>query len=328
MSNLLERRVHYKPFSYPWAYETYREHEKMHWMVDEVSLTEDIKDWNTKLTDSEKNLLTQLFRFFTQGDVDVASAYSRVYIPLFGGSPEVRMMLTSFANREGEHVAAYSSLIDELGLPEIEYKAFLEYEAMSRKHEYITGALERSESFPNMREMVKSVAIYSAFTEGMQLFSSFAMLLSFQNRGLMRGMGTIIDWSVRDESLHVEGMIKLARTLIQENIEVWDDELRGEIYQICRDMVNLEDEFIDLAFELGDIQGLVKGDVHEYIRYIADRRLLQLGLKPNFGVSKNPFPWIESILGLTAHTNFFEARSTEYTKGGIIGDRSEVSYER
>jgi ribonucleoside-diphosphate reductase beta chain len=325
MSNLLEPRDYYKPFAYPWAYDAFRTHAKMHWLVEEVPLSEDVKEWNTKLTKEERNLLTQLFRFFTQGDVDVANAYTSVYLPIFGKTPEVRMMLTSFADREGEHVAAYSALIDELGLPEIEYKAFLEYEAMADKHNYIKGALKRSEGATDIRELIKSIAIYSAFTEGMQLFSSFAMLLSFQNRGLMRNMGTIVEWSIKDESEHVAGLVQLARTLIEENIEVWDDELRGEIYEIARQMVDSEDKFIDLAFELGDIEGLLKEDVKGYVRFITDRRLLQLGMKPNFGIKENPLPWLNDILGLSAHDNFFEKRSVEYTKGGIIGSR-EVSF--
>jgi ribonucleoside-diphosphate reductase beta chain len=140
----------------------------------------------------------------------------------------------------------------------------------------------------------------------------------------MKGVGTIIEWSIRDETLHVEGMTQIFRELIRENPEVWTDSLKGEIYQACRDMVELEDKFIDLAFEMGDTKGLAKEDVKKYIRHIADRRLLQLGLKPNYMVKENPLEWIDWVLNSVTHSNFFESRSTEYAKGALTGSWGDV----
>lgn len=316
--SLLDKREVYKPFHYPWAFEYYQAQQQMHWTAEKVPLKEDVNDWNNKLSGEEKHLLTQLFRFFTQGDVDVAAAYCDKYIPLLGGHPEVRMMLMSFANMEGIHQDAYSQLLDTLGLPETEYQAFQEYEAMAAKHEYVTA--ERQAHGTYAEDTLIDLAIYSAFTEGLQLFSSFAILLNFTRFGKMKGMGQIVTWSVRDESLHVEGMIQCFKTLVKENPTVWNDKFKAEIYETCRNMVVLEDAFIDLCFEQGGIEGLDKEDVKLYIRYIADRRLLQLGLKTNYGVKENPLPWLDEILNGVEHANFFETRATEYTKSGLTGD--------
>jgi ribonucleoside-diphosphate reductase beta chain len=120
-------------------------------------------------------------------------------------------------------------------------------------------------------------------------------------------------------------MTKLFREFIKENIEIWTDDFKKEIYQACRDMVELEDRFLDLVFEMGDIEGLTKEEVLQYIRYIADRRLLQLGLKPNYGVKDNPLLWLDEVLGVE-HQNFFEGRATAYMKAGLRGDIGKVGF--
>ncbi|XAI95919.1 ribonucleoside-diphosphate reductase subunit beta [Microcystis phage Mwe-JY26] len=316
--SLLDSRAHYKPLEYPWAFEAYKAMQKMHWLPEEVPLHEDVADWQSRLTDAEKNLLTQLFRFFTQADVDVAGGYRSRYMPAFGGQPEVAMMLWSFGVSEANHVDSYSLLLDTIGMPETEYKAFQEYAAMREKHDYLFG--DRHSDLDEKARLALDLAIFSAFGEGMQLFSSFAMLLSFPvKRGVMKGMGTIVEWSIKDESHHVENMVKLFHTFVRENPELWTDDFKGRIYQAARDMVELEDHFIDLAFEYGGVDSISKEDVKLYVRYIADRRLNQLGLKSNYGVEENPLPWMEEVLGLRVHTNFFEARATEYRKGGVDG---------
>jgi len=319
--SLLKTRDYYKPFDYPWMFDYYVQQNQMHWMPEDVPLHNDVKDWND-MEIGEKNLLTQIFRLFTQSDVDVGAGYIDRYMRVFK-KPEARMMMCSFANMESIHQHAYSLLLDTVGLPETEYKAFAEYEAMADKHTYINNL---SMQITNKESIAKNLAVYSAFTEGLQLFSSFAILLNFPRFGRMKGMGQIITYSIRDESLHVEAMTKLFREFIQENISLWTDDFKKEIYQICRDMVKLEDKFLDLVFELGDIQGLTKKEMYQYIRYIADRRLLQLGLKPNFGVKDNPLTWLNDVLGVE-HQNFFEGRATTYMKGSIRGNLETVQFK-
>jgi ribonucleoside-diphosphate reductase beta chain len=229
------------------------------------------------------------------------------------------MMLSSFAAMEAVHQDAYSLLLETLGFNDDEYSKFLEFEAMFEKHEHLS---HYGTSSP--REMAKTMAVYSGFTEGVQLFSSFAILLNFPRHNLMKGMGQIVTWSVRDESLHVEGMSKLFRTFIQEHPEIWDDELKHSIYSAAERTVSLEDAFIDLCFEGVDVPDLKPEDVKTYIRYIADRRLLGLGMKTIFNVKENPLSWLDYMLNGLEHTNFFENRSTEYSKASTTGSWADI----
>ena len=193
---------------------------------------------------------------------------------------------------------------------------------MAAKHEYVNSSPLK---LNDKQSIAKNLAIYSGFTEGLQLFSSFVILLNFSRFGRMKGMGQIVTYSIRDESLHVEAMTKLFREFIKENLDLWTDDFKKEIYQVCREMVKLEDKFLDLVFKMGDIQGLSKEEMKQYIRYIADRRLLQLGLKPNYGVKNNPLNWLDDVLGVE-HQNFFEGRATTYMKGGIKGNMETVQF--
>ena len=228
-------------------------------------------------------------------------------------------MLMGFAAREALHVAAYSHLIETLGMPESTYNEFLQYDEMRAKHDYFLSIAGQDE-----QTIAQQIAAFSAFTEGMQLFSSFIMLLNFTRHGKMRGMGQIITWSIVDETQHAESMIKLFRTFIDENKEIWNDKLKGEIYSIAETMVGLEDKFIDLSFGLNEGENLTSEDVKKYIRYIADRRLISLGLKGIFKVKKNPLPWVEEMINAPTHTNFFENRSTDYSKGATTGTWDDV----
>jgi len=319
-SRITDDRSSFKPFNYPWAYDAWLKHEQSHWMHTEVPMIEDVKDWKSKLTAEEKQFLTHIFRFFTQGDIDVAGGYVNNYLPHFR-QPEVRMMLLGFAAREALHVAAYSHLIETLGLPDTMYNQFLQYDAMKQKHEYLMNG---SNSLVNTSSVARNIAMFSAFTEGMQLFSSFIMLLNFPRHGVMKGMGQIVTWSIVDETMHAESMIKLFRTYVEENKEIWNDELKGEIYTLATKMVELEDRFIDLAFEMGEMKDLTSEDVKKYIRYIADRRLISLGMKGIYKVKKNPLPWVEEMINAPTHTNFFENRATDYAKGAVSGNWDEV----
>jgi len=318
--DLTENRTYFKPFNYPWAYESWLKHEQSHWLHTEVPMMEDVKDWKKNLTNEEKHFLTHIFRFFTQGDIDVAGGYVNNYLPYFP-QPEIRMMLLGFAAREALHVAAYSHLIETLGLPETMYNDFMEYKEMAEKHNYVMDISKQNTTKENT---ATHIAVFSAFTEGMQLFSSFIMLLNFPRHGKMKGMGQIVTWSIVDETQHAENMIKLFRTYIEENREIWNDELKSRIYTIAEKMVELEDKFIDLAFDIGEMQDLSSEDVKKYIRYICDRRLISLGLKGVFKVKRNPLPWVEEMINAPTHTNFFENRATDYAKGSLSGDWADV----
>ena len=190
---------------------------------------------------------------------------------------------------------------------------------MKDKYDYMQGF-----SVDSRFEIAKTLAAFGAFTEGLQLFASFAILLNFPRFGKMKGMGQIISWSVRDESLHCISVIRLFRTFVQENPDIWTEQLKREIYAICATIVDHEDAFIDLAFAEGAVEGLTAREVKEYIRFIADRRLIQLGLNPIYQIARNPLPWLDEMLNAVEHANFFENRATEYSKASTIGTWDEA----
>ncbi len=311
--DLLTSNPVYKPFRYPWAYEAWLQQQRIHWLPEEVPLADDVKDWQKNLTPGEKNLLTQIFRFFTQADVEVNNCYMKQYSQVFKPT-EVLMMMSAFSNTETIHIAAYSHLLDTIGMPETEYTAFLKYKEMKDKYDYM-----RNFTVDNKTEIAKTLAAFGAFTEGLQLFASFAILMNFPRFNKMKGMGQIVSWSVRDETLHCLSVIRLFRTFVQENPEIWTEELRRDLYLICATIVDHEDAFIDLAFEVGAVEGLTAAEVKLYIRFIADRRLQQLGLEPLYHIEKNPLPWLDEMLNAIEHTNFFENRATEYSKASTEG---------
>ena len=311
--SLLKTSETYKPFKYPWAVELSKKHEEIHWIEDEAELSEDVQDWKTKLSESEKEFITHVLRLFTQSDVQVGENYHELLIPKFKNN-EVRNMLSSFAAREAVHQRAYALLNDTLGLPDEDFHKFLEYKEMADKIDFM------KDGDNNSHTGLALALAQSVFNEGMSVFASFVMLLNFQRFGKMKGMATIVEWSIRDETIHVQGNAKLFREFTDEHPRIVNDELKSKIYKMARNAVKLEDKFIDLAFDGNEVQGITKQEVRDYIRHIADRRLLQLGLKPKFKQKDNPLPWLDWVLNGASHDNFFEKRVTEYSVVGMEGD--------
>jgi ribonucleoside-diphosphate reductase beta chain len=227
--------------------------------------------------------------------------------------------MTAFAAMETVHVAAYSHLLDTIGMPESEYSAFMKYKEMKDKYDYMQDFNVNSKE-----DIAKTVAVFSAFTEGLQLFASFAILLNFPRHNKMKGMGQIVTWSVRDETLHCNSMIRIFKEFINENPEIWTPKLKKELYEACRTIIAHEDAFIDLAFEMGPMEGLTAQEVKDYIRFIGNRRLTQLGLEPIYDIDKNPLGWLDTMLNAVEHMNFFEGRATEYSKASTQGTWAEA----
>jgi len=228
-------------------------------------------------------------------------------------------MMTAFASMETVHIAAYSHLLDTIGMPETEYSAFMKYKEMKDKYDYMQGFDVTSD-----HNIAMTMAVFSAFTEGLQLFASFAILLNFPRFNKMKGMGQIVTWSVRDETLHCNSMIRLFREFVKEKPEIWNDKLKKEIVDACKTIVKHEDAFIDLAFQMGPMQGLTAEEVKQYIRFIGNRRLEQLGLEPIYDIKKNPLTWLDTMLNAVEHMNFFEGRATEYSKASTKGTWAEA----
>ena len=327
---LASERAYFKPFDYPTCYDQWEKHEHAHWSFKELNMQDDMTDWANKLEEGEKTFLVQILRYFTQGDIDVASGYVE-YLQFFK-QPEVRMMLFSFGAREAMHIASYSHLITTLNLPDGTYQEFLKFKAVKDKHEFIFNKKFKSHAITRffkfllfgidekIEEFAVKVALFSAFIEGVQLFSSFVMLLNFTRHGLLKKMGQIIQWSIADETHHTNSMMSLYCTMVAENREyIRVDLLKERVYWVADKIVELEDSFIDLAFQTGEMRDLKKEDVKCYIRYITDRRLVTMGYPPKYNIKENPLEWVEDILNAPTHTNFFENKPTEYAKASLTG---------
>jgi len=311
---MLEKRNTYKPFEYPWAQEAWETQAKVFWIPTEVPMANDVMDWKKNIGEREKSLIKSILTFFTQADMDVHCAYLDHYLPRIQ-KPEIRRMLTMFAAMETTHIVGYAYLNDTLGLPDSTYTDFLKYKAMVDKHEF-------NESFysDSPTDLATTMAGFGAFVEGMQLFASFCLLLNFQRFGKLKGMGQIVAWSVRDETLHCQSTIQMFRTFVDEyDHQIDREELAKRVRKTCKHAVDCEDAFIDLVFDSGDMEGLTREEVKKFIRYIADLRMVQLGYEPMFGVSEDPLPWFQSIIGGVEHTSFFENKPTAYSKGATSG---------
>ena len=316
MPGLMKYSTAFRPFQYPWAMEAAVAHEKIHWGEWEADLQEDVKQWKGgELSEVEKEHITQILRLFTQSDVQVGGNYCDLFIPKFRNN-EIRNMLLSFANREGVHQRAYALLNDTLGLAESEYWAFLEYEELVSKIEFM-----QDNNTSTLAGLGKALA-QSVCNEGMSLFSAFVMLLNYQRFGKMKGMCTVVEWSIRDESLHVEHMAKLFKAFCQEHPRVVRDEFKADIYRMYTQAVEIEDKVIDLAYRAGTPEGLKAEEMKLYIRYLADRRLNQIGLKGIFKIEKNPLPWLDWVLNGDSMSNFFEKRVTDYNADAFSGEWS------
>lgn len=307
----------YKPFKYPWAHEAWLKQHQMHWLPEEIPMADDVRDFNSKLSESEKNLLTNIFRFFTQADIDVNNCYMKQYSKVFKPT-EVVMMLTAFADMETIHIHAYSYLIETLNLPDELYLDFTNYSEMKQKHEYAT-----SFNCDDKYSTALTLAAFGAFTEGLQLFGTFAVLMNFPRFNKMKGMGQIIQWSIRDESLHVANIIKLYHTFVEEN-DLSKEALEKDILKICKDTLTMEFAFLDLIFKEGAVEGLTSTELKSYLFFVAEHRLKQLQVNSwepatEKGIKTNPLPFMDWML-TASHANFFEAKSTEYSKASMSGD--------
>jgi ribonucleoside-diphosphate reductase beta chain len=307
---ITELRPHYKPFEYQTAFEFYKQQHQAHWLVDEIPLSSDINDWKLKLTESEKNLIGNILKSFAQTETYV-NDYWATKVAVWFPKHEIKAMACAFADFESIHAEAYARLNEELGLDDFE--AFMEDEEAKAK-------IDRLVELPGdtLREKALSLAIFSAFTEGVNLFSSFAILMSFQLRNLMKGTGQVVEWSVRDESLHSKAGCWLYRTLLSEQPELDTKEMTQAIYEACDLSVKLEFDFIDRAFEMGNVDGLNKDQLKNFIKERANQKLIELGYSAIYNdIDPNllkQMEWFGHLTSGKSHTDFFASRVTDYSK--------------
>lgn len=310
MSNILEPRVFYKPFEYQQAFDFYKNQARVHWLADEVPLSSDLQDWKLKLSENEKNVIGNILKGFSQTEVHVEDYWSSKVTKWFP-KPEIQAMGVTFASFESIHAEAYSRLNEELGLDD--FSAFLEDEATKAKIDRLLNV--KSDS---LEEKAQSLAIFSAFTEGVNLFSSFAVLMSFQLRNLLKGTGQIVEYSVRDETQHSVAGCWLFRTLLDENPHINTDSLRKNIENACELSVSLEFNFIDKVFELGNIEGITSDQLKNFIKERANIKMVELGYHPIYNdIDPNlikQMEWFSHLTSGKSQTDFFANRVTDYTK--------------
>jgi ribonucleoside-diphosphate reductase beta chain len=315
--SLTKTRDYYKPFQYDWAFDYCQKQNQAHWLPTEVAMSGDIQDWNQNLTESERQVLGQILKSFTQTETYVNDYWSKRVSKWFP-VVEICMMSSAFSNMECVHMWGYSYLNDSLGLDD--YKAFLQDDSAMAKLDRLKYVKTKDK-----KDIARSLAIFSGFTEGVNLFSSFAILLNLSRFNMMKGVSQIVSWSIRDESLHSEAGCRLFREFISENPEIWTDDLKKEIYEAARITVELEDNFIDKAFSLGEIRGLDPKDLKNFIRHRTNTKLQDLNLKVNWkNIDKESLAkmeWFEYISSGVEFQDFFAQKVTEYSKGHIDWDK-------
>jgi ribonucleoside-diphosphate reductase beta chain len=318
--SLLDERVVYKPFEYPQAYDYWLKQQQAHWLHTEVPMANDVSDWKSNMKPHEKNVVGQILKGFAQTETVVNDYWSTLVTKWFR-KPEVIMMGTTLGSSETIHAEAYSLLNEQLGLDD--FSEFLEDEATMAKIESLMNVRDNHDGTPNWHERAKSLAIFSAFTEGVNLFSSFAVLLSFKMRNKLKGVGQIVEWSVRDESLHSNAGCWLFRTLMEEHPEFKTKKLIKEIEDAGRLAMKLEFDFIDKAFELGDLENLSKEDLKNFIKHRVNTKMADLGLKPIIPAEEidkgalKTMKWFDAVIAGKQQTDFFANRVTNYAKGHL-----------
>lgn len=335
MSNLLKGNSKvFKPMRYEWAFEAYRKHESLHWLATEIPLADDVADYK-KASPEVQKFIEDVMKLFTTNDISASQGYVgllRIFKPI-----EITMMLSSFAAREACHVDAYSLFTETIGFDEDIYKEFLDIPVMSIKTTYLDKAkVKKYEDYKAMnlsdveldkqyrRDVARMLAVYGGGLEGIELFAQFALLLKFQFEGKFKGLGQIVDYSIKDEYQHQVNNSRLFREFIKENPDIWDDSLKYDIYQAIREIVAQEDALID---HLKPPHASIE-DCKQYIRFQADNALKLLGMKPNYGVEENPFPFMEEITNGVSLVNFFEQRVTDYAKGALTGSWDELKNKK
>jgi ribonucleoside-diphosphate reductase beta chain len=324
MSLLIPRTV-YKPFEYPQAFEYFMKQQQAHWLWTDINMSGDIKDFNEKLTEHEQGVIVRILQLFTATELLVGEYWSDKVVKFFP-KPEIAQMALTFAGMETIHVSAYDYLNTSLGLAEVEHQKILTEPALVARQEKISNILN---NITSTESMALALAVFSGFVEGVNLFSSFAALMNYSRFNKMKGVMQIVRYSSKDESLHSDAGCWLFRTLMHENPDLWTDDFKRTIYQAARDIVDLEDSYIDYVFQGQEVEGLSPKQLKAYIRFRADTKLQDLGLKRNWKNlnmedAKAVSDWYDMLVSAQEHTDFFSQRPSNYSKGHV--DWSKISF--
>lgn len=303
-------RIEFKPFQYQWAYDYWFKQQNAHWLHTEIPMQKDVSDWR-EAQEKEKNVIGNILKGFAQTECEVGGYWSS-YIPYWFPVHEIKMMGKAFGSMEDIHAVAYSYLNDTLGLDD--FSAFLEDEATMNK---LNVLMEIDRDTKDLSEIARSIALFSAAAEGVQLFSSFAVMLSFRLSNRFKGIGQQMIFSVRDESLHSEAGCKLFRSLIKENPNLWTTKLQDSIYEGMDLALTNEFIYIDKLFEMGDLESINKAQLKNFMFDRANRKLVELMLKPVYKVDSKllkQMEWFYILVSGEQQTDFFDNRETGYGK--------------
>jgi ribonucleoside-diphosphate reductase beta chain len=327
---LFDERIPYKPFEYPEYYtEGWLKQAQAFWLHTEIPMSGDVKDWNEKLTDSEKNLVGNILLGFAQTECAVSDYWTQKVVGWFP-KHEIQQMAMMFGSQETIHATAYSYLNESLGLDDFE--AFLHEPSIAEKFEFLTATTSEwthkdlETNSEARKEVARSLAIFSAFAEGVSLYSSFAVLYSFQMRNMLKGIGQQMKWSVRDESLHSKMGCQLFRHMCDEYPKLKED-VKEAVYEAAELMVKMEHGFIDKMFELGDLENLRKDDLKHFISKRGNEKLRELGYSTKFEYNDKKasnLDWFYQLTGGVTHTDFFAVRPTDYSKAGEGEDFNDI----
>ena len=319
---LFDPRIPYKPFEYPEYYtEGWLKQAQAFWLHTEIPMSGDVKDWNERLTKEEKHLVGNILLGFAQTECAVSDYWTQKVVSWFP-KHEIQQMAMMFGSQETIHAVAYSYLNETLGLEDFE--AFLHEPATAERFDNLVAY-----NGTNLVGIGRSLAIFSAFAEGVSLYSAFAVLYSFQLRNLLKGIGQQMKWSVRDESLHSRMGCQLFRHMCEENKGLLED-CREDIIFAAETMIELEEKYIDKMFEMGDVEGISAHDLKQFIRKRTNEKLTELGyidLGSYFGFHESAadnLDWFYHLTGGHTHTDFFAIRPTDYSKANEGEDFEDI----
>jgi ribonucleoside-diphosphate reductase beta chain len=314
------------PFKYDWAWQKYLDGCANHWMPQEVNMTADIALWKDPngLSEDERRIVMRSLGFFSTADSLVANNLVLAVYRLIT-NPECRQYILRQAFEEAIHTHAYQYCIESLGMDEGEiFNMYREVPSVAKKAswglkytrsisdpQFQTGTVETD------RQFLKNLIAYYCVLEGMFFYCGFTQILSMGRRNKMTGTAEQFQYILRDESMHLNFGIDVINTIKMENPHLWDAQMQEEATQMILQGAQLEIEYAQDTMPRG-VLGMNAATMADYLKFIANRRLVQIGLKEQFPGVANPFPWMSEIMDLKKEKNFFETRVVDYQVGGAL----------
>lgn len=305
-----------KPVKYEWAYDLYNQAVANTWFPNEVQLGQDLSDWK-KMSEEERHAVTFLMSYFNPNELLVNKALAFGVYP-YVNAAEAHLYLAKQMWEEANHTMAFEYVLETFPIDrELAYAAHVENKTMARKEEFETKYIKRMTedtlditTTEGKKDFVRNLIAYNIILEGIWFYSGFMVALSFRQRNLLRNFASLIDWVVRDESLHLKFGINLILTVLEENPDLQTEEFANEIKQMILDGVEMEEEYNKELLPKG-ILGLNSDYINQYVKYLADRRFEELGFEPHYNVT-NPAKWMATANDTLQLVNFFESTNTSY----------------